>query len=337
MNINASAVNISDNNSANARVDRRADQNSRVKNGGFFAGNINLQDDRIERKRKEAMKQALKIVGDAFDGDRSIDDDLERRRTRVTDLTKEIGVEQGEINKLEARKTELKDALGITEDSPEQQDLKLLEKRRDSLKNPDIRLTDEENQRLTQIDNTGMTEYQKFSLEIDALNEPRKKLIAEKQNSIVNENKTIEGIKLERLKTHPMVDADIAADKIKDAANKEVIGMLIDEAKDQIDQKMKEQKDAADKKAEEKKTQDDKIAAETKKKEEADALAGKGQSDHGNNDISIREDKTYPNSADQLLNLDGTKKNVRKEVQGILDKMKLLQEDIKGAAIDTNI
>ena len=253
MKINNSNVSIYAGDTSNSQNGRKTNYNSKGNNiQNIFAGNLNMQDDNIELKRKEAMKKALKLVGDVFDGDRKVDDDLALRRNKIDKLKLEINSAQDEMNKLDASESELKELYGITDDSQEQMDLELLKKHQDSQKNPSIKITDEENQLLAKIYNAGITEYQQSSLEIDALKDPHKKIIEDNQKMIICENKTIEGIQLEKLKTHPMVDAQVAADKILDAANGEVIGMLIEESKEHIDQKMEEEKEIADKKTEEK-------------------------------------------------------------------------------------
>ena len=248
-------------NPTNITSKREKLQSHNKRKGSIYSGNLNLANDPIARKRKEAMKEAMKIVGDAFKGDRKIDDDIERRRNNMDVLKNEINNNQQEINRLDANKKEMKEAGGIADDSQEQLDLVLLEKRRDARKDPSIELSEEEKQRLKMIDQEGLTEYQKYSLEMDSFKEPFLKVIDDSQKKILNESRTINAIQLGRLKTHPMVDANVAADKLLDSASKEIIGLLIDEAKDHVDEKLEEQKEAADKKAEEKKEQKEKTEA----------------------------------------------------------------------------
>ena len=50
--------------------------------------------------------------------------------------------------------------------------------------------------------------------------------------AILEENAIIRGTKLERLKHSPMVKAKKEADRILDDASKEMIGMIMEEAKD---------------------------------------------------------------------------------------------------------
>lgn len=40
---------------------------------------------------------------------------------------------------------------------------------------------------------------------------------------------------------------------------------------------------------------------------------------------------------DEMLDLERTKDNIQQEVLNIVDKMKLMAEDIKGTMVDTNV
>lgn len=339
MKIHNSNVSIYVGDSENGRLGLNMEQKSKEnKKEGIFAGDLNMHEDKFSLIRKEARKKALQVVGDVFKGDCKIDDDLESRRSKVKRLENDIYNAQKEINRLDARKGELKEIYGITDDSQEQKDLQLLLKRRDWIKEPSFQLTDEEWQGLARIDKAGMTEYQQSIFDIDALIEPHKKVIKDIQDEILCENKTIEGIKLERLKTHPMVDANVAAEDIMDVANDEIVGLILDEAKEHIDQKAEEDKELADKKAEEKKKQEEMIEAAKEKKEEVEALTNKDSTNLVSKDSSNYNDSSEQmNTIEQFLDFNETINDIQREVQDIIDKMKLLQEDIKGAAVDANI
>jgi hypothetical protein len=173
---------------------------------------------------------------------------------------------------------------------------------------------------------------------MDALKEPFYKVIDDSQQKIRNETLTIGAIQLGRLKTHPMVDANVAADKLLDTASGEIIGMLVDEAKDHIDEKMEEQKETAEKIAEEKKEQEEKMEAIKENKELMEARTNKGADSIGNEVSSIHNGTTADyDTIEQMIELNDIKTDVQKEVQDIIDKMKLLPEDIIGAAVDASV
>lgn len=334
MKVHTSNISIFMGDTTKNQRDQKIEESSKQnKSSTIFAGDLNVQQDKIAQKRQEAQQKAMKVVGDAFDSEVKIDNDLEERRNRIDSLRTEIGKAQEGLSQLEDSKNELKDTYGITEDSQEQTDLDLLEKRRDSLKaNSTITLTEEDNNRLAELDRIGKTEYQQRSLEIDASGSPYRKVIEENKQSIEVENKTIEAIKQGRLKTHPIVDAENAADVIMDAANKEVVGMLMEEAKDHIDEKLEETQEEADKKAKEEEKQKEQLEAAKKKKEETEALTNNNSTDSSSEETSVTKE-----SVEQIIEIDSIKKDIQKEVQDIVDKMKLVAEDIKGAAVDMKI
>lgn len=133
------------------------------------------------------------------------------------------------------------------------------------------------------------------------------------EKEIKAENATIRDVRLERLKTTPMLDAQQEAEEIMDAANAEIYGMLWEEAKDHIDEEQEKREEQAEKIAEKKEEEEerlDKAEEERKEEEEITEMITRGDSD-----------------AD----------SVQKELEEIVEKMKLIQEDLKGAAVDTKL
>ena len=86
------------------------------------------------------------------------------------------------------------------------------------------------------------------------------------------ENAIIRGVKLERLKSAPMVKAQNEADAILDAASKEVIGMIMEEAKDTMDEKSKEEQEKAEKLEERREEQEAFIEKQKEKRKETEEL-----------------------------------------------------------------
>ncbi len=119
---------------------------------------------------------------------------------------------------------------------------------------------------------------------------------------------TIEASKVERLKASPMQKAQEAAEKVLETASEEVINMLMQEAKENIEEDMEEKEQQAEKLAEEKQEEEERLAKTEEKKEEAEALA------------------------EQIKN--SSTNEVQKEIEDMLNKLKLLEEDLKGAAVD---
>ncbi|MCH5273447.1 MAG: hypothetical protein J1E35_07215 [Lachnospiraceae bacterium] len=134
----------------------------------------------------------------------------------------------------------------------------------------------------------------------------------------------ITDIKIERLKHHPMVDASADAEKVMEAANKEIIGMLKDEAMDHIDGEMEKRQEAAEKAAEKKKEEKERIEAMKAEKEEKEE------------DTAL--DPDYIDAATkQMVKIAQTGESVQKELQNIVKQLKLDLEDLKGAAVDEGV
>lgn len=285
----------------------------------IFAGGLHKAIDPIQQKKEQAQKQAMKIVGDTWANDRKMDDDLEARRDRIKENRENIKKAKDELNEISKRRDELRTHYGVEEDSQEEQDLKLLEKEIDAKKpGSDVRLTMEEREKIEEIKKNGLTEYQTRSLEMKKGGELYESEIDEAEKIIKTETAVIASIKLERLKKDPMVDAQKNAKEIIDAARDEILGMLIDEGKDHIDEEMEEKKEAAEKAEEKKEEQEEKT--EKKDKKEAQEEQFREQ---------IQASTELMTKSDELMD------DVQRKVKKILDEMKLLEEDLKGAAVDT--
>jgi len=322
------------------------------RNGTFFVGNLNQPKNPIEEKRKEAQEKALKIVGDTFASEKKVDDDLKERTDKIKELEDDNMDALNELKKIDASKEELKETYGITEDSQEQKDLELLEKRRDSWKlGSYTTLTKEEKERLSQIDEAGMTEYQQRSMDLDKSGDEYRKRIRVNDAHILEENAIIRNAKLERLKSSPMLKATDAADEIMDAASDEIMGMLMQEAKEHVDEVQEEEQKKAEEKAEEEAEEEKKIASVKEDKLENEEMIAKikenlkesSQVDNQANSGQGTETTWNPVSeagdplTKQILQSDSDTKDIQKELKEIMNKMKLLEEDLKGTTVDENI
>lgn len=284
-----------------------------------FAGGLKKVIDPIQQKKEQAKKQAMKIVGDTWANDRKLADDLDSRREKVREYQEAIGAANDELLEIKKKRAQFREDMEIAEDSQEEQDLKLLEKEIDSRKpGSDIHLTDEERERIKQIRANGLTEYQERSLAMKNGGALYETEIEEASRKMQGENAAIESIELERLKKDPMVGAQKAADEIMEQAGDQIIGMLMEEAKDHVDEEMEEKKEAAEKAEEKKKEEEEK--AEKKDEKEAQEEQFREQ---------IKASTELVTKSDELLD------DIQREVKKILDEMKLLEEDLKGAAVDT--
>lgn len=297
-------------------------QRSDSKKGNNIDGrSLHTNIDPIAAKREEARKKAMKIVGNAFSNELKIDDDLNARRERVRTLQKDMGDANRYIKETEEKRADLKDTYGIEADSQEEEDLKLLEKEiRYKIPGSDVHFEAGDLERLAQIKKNGLTEYQQRSLEMFESEVPYIKTAYENNREIMTENQIISATNLERLKSHPMLDANKEAEAIMDAANKEIKGMLIDEAKEHIDKEAEKNREAAKEKAEEKKELEVRIEKAKEEKKEKEKVT----------------EEILEGVAEVVNNSKGVE-TAQQEVKDMMNKMSLIEDDIKGAAVDKSL
>lgn len=264
----------------------------------IFAGNLNQTLDPIAQKRAQAQKKAMKVVSDAFKNERKIDEDLENRSEHIKELRGEIKAASEQYAEIEARKEELKEIYGVTEENPG---------------------SEEYEERVEEL-NKGL----------EALNEE----IGEAKKIIREEAAIIRGVKNERLKTHPMLDAMNQKDDILAAASDEIMGMLIEEGKEHLEEKAEENKEKAEKLQEEKEKQEEHIEDVKEKVEEMEAFVEEAKA---SNTAEHKKNEQVDDSMYQMIELEEIKVDVQKEVESIVDKMALVIEDIKGACVDQKL
>ena len=250
----------------------------------IFAGDLNAQggslQDRIEQKKKEAQKQALKVVGDAFAGDKAIDDDIENRYQNIKDLQEDRQRLLDEKENVEIRKADLEKGYEAGEISRED----YLAEKADLKKEEIIRDAD--------LDNN--------------------------EAQVKQENDTIRATRIERLKHNAMGEAQEQAEEIMDAARDEIVDMVYEEGKDHIEEEAEKREEQAEEIKEEKEKQEEFIEKQKEHREEEEEI--------------LEEMPT-----EEMISLDRIQDDVKQEVQNILDKMKLIAEDVKGAVVDQNL
>lgn len=246
----------------------------------LFAGNLNQDktlQDRIAEKKAQAQKKAMKLVGDVFAGDNAIDEDLESRREHVKELSEERLVLLDEREGIAAQQEDVEKALEAG-DITQEEYTQMQAELKDAEKACDLRLD-------------------------------------ENESEAMQENATIRGTRLERLKKSPMVEAQKDAEEIMKAAGEEIIGMVREEGMDRIEEEAEEREEKAAERKEEREEQEARIEKQKEKREEEESWL----------------EELQPDQFSSLVNREA---DVQQEVRDMLDKMKLLAEDIKGAAVD---
>lgn len=289
-------------------------------NGTFFKGmneqgsrktllmeNNNNQNNSIAEKRKEAQKKAMKVVSDAWDTDKAIDKSIEERRNHYQEMLSLKNEAQSQINDINNQIDALKEEYGITDEL-------------ESKNWP----TD-------------------FKQAYSALKEPMgelKKQIEDADKLMKDDVADIRAIAIERLKSNPMLDAQKTADAIHAATDEEIIGMVMQEAKDNIEEKMEEAQEKAEKDAEKKEVEEEKLEdiKEVKAMQEAmiartKEAVDKAEARHEENnapDIPLED-------LMKLAQINSETGKAQKALKDIKNSMSLLEADLTGIEVDEEV
>ncbi len=318
MNSNNIAINISVNTVKQLETARRMPDEEK-KSVSLAKTN---QNDGLAARQNIAKKQAMKIVGDAFDGDKKIDAQLKEIRDKNKVLAADRGEKQKIIASCEQDIANMKKAYGVADDSQEQKDLELLQK--EILSPQDLTKSDME--RLKEIKEGWLTEYQTAAVDKTKTIGHQKDDIRIIDSQIAGNNMAISSAKIERLKSSPMLKAQKEAEQIMDEASKDAISQMYADATEHIEDEQEEKFIEAKEQAEKKEEQEEKIEEIREKREE-----GARRPENTDNDMKdltiIIEEQDY---------MDG-KSDVKSEIDEVLDKLKLLSEDIKGIEVDKTV
>ncbi len=291
------------------------DKSTTSSNSGMTinGSDLHLGNESIEEKKKKAQKIAMELMGNAFKRDNDIDREIEQCNERAEIHKKENEEYSMLLSDIKDEEQNLKEIYNVDSDSKEQSDLDLLIKEKESIRHPDeVKLTPEEKAELVKIKNKSLTEYQERMLKLD---EEKFEL-----NEKIDENK--ENI---RLKYHDMVDAKKQGDEVIKAANKEVMGTIIDEAKKDIDDKYEDEKQKAEDKAQEEEIIEDRIEkSKEQSKEDEEKLQKIYELKQDILELSKNNNRNSSNDMKKSLDL-------------IVAELQLSQEDLKGAAVDQNV
>lgn len=305
----------------NENAEKKSAQESRSKTvyAGNLMENLSLRD-RIQKKKEEAQARAMKIVSDAWDGDKGIEETIGESRAHIEEYQAKLQEAQGRAGEIAEEREKLRESSNIEADSEEQRDLEILEKARVAAKHPwsGTQLTDAEKERLAVIEEKGLTEYQAGQLELSDAQWRYRESAHRAEQGIQTENAVIRGIRGERRKHHPMADAQREAEEVLETARDEIIGMAVQESKDHLEEEQ-EKREEESKAIEEKKEEQEEILEKRKEREEDfEKLV---------EDLPLEE----------AVDLENVQDEVRQEVQNMMNKMGLVAEDIKGAKVDASV
>lgn len=291
------------------------------------ANDLRIVPDSIAEKKLNAQKKAWKIVSEANERENKVDDNISNMQKRIDDWKESSLTLQKEIDQIHTNIDQLKEEYGISDDSQEQKDLELLMKEQAKMQgDTDVTLTKEERARLESMGE--LTDYQTRALGYSESLHMKSEEMKQNNEQIKNANVTINAIKVDRGKSHAMVDAKVESDKLLETASNEVVGQLIDEAKEEADKKIDEMEEAS-KKAEEKEIEEEKKEKAQEAKATQNAQNGEG--------MPNKQATSNQGTGEADVNLETDVMQVQRKITKILQDENLLEEDLKGIALDTNL
>ncbi len=269
------------------------------------AGSVSLAhkaQDPIAQRKAQAFEKARKIVSDAFAGEKKIDAELQELRDLSARLTEDNKEKLDQISQNKQEMDELQKYYGVPADSQQQKDLEILMKNNDSLYDPSVRLTEEEQKRYQEIMVEGQTEYQSRMMERYSENNRLEREMQENLAAIKANGSALRFVKGERLKSNPIGEAEDAADKLLKAESEAITGEIVGNALDHMQEELQEKVEEAEKQAEQKAEPEERTEEQVKTIEPEDI-------------VQIQE-------------------QIQAEIDKVLEELKLLAEDLKGNSID---
>ena len=228
--------------SISINVNRSVTEFPQEQTNSYAVGNarkISETDMKIAAKRKSAGAQAMKLISDAWTKDKESMNGIGELREHINRNLEDVSELSGRLDYISKEKEAVREKYGIDQDSQEQKDLELLEKYQNNRAGvSDDSFSKEEIERLRELQNIPLTDYQKEVLKLNSTACEISGVIEEKENSFVGDTMAITDSEIERLKSQDMIKASAAAEDIMDAAGKDIIGMLVEESKEHVDDKL---------------------------------------------------------------------------------------------------
>ena len=315
------------------------------KNVSVSGANLKIQS-LLEQRQDFAKKNALKIVADAFGGEKKLDAQMQSIKDQIKSLSEELNEMKEQHKADNAMLKELMSEYGVEPTSREYIELEGYAERARST-DPDTQLS------LDEYNN--LTEFQKKALYYVSSDQDKTKEMRDIENKMASLVCGYADIKRERLKSNDMLDAQKEADNIMDASTKEAIALLTSDAVENIDEEQKEReeeaKEAAEEKKEEKKKEAKKLEKEAQLQELIENIKDRTELGHATGAdakkaIARREraeaEENNPDNYKKVViteekSLEDVQEDVNIEITNILNKLSLLSNDVKGTSIDNQV
>lgn len=336
---------ISHNKNAEMRNEARNNKGKGVKltNKSINLAGLKGDNDALTMRKQLARKKAMKIISDAWAGDKKIVSDIGEIRNKISERKEEINAYNESLQGYQQQREELKEYYGISDYT--QEDMDLLDKKLKAATHPEIEFTQEELDHLGELDEEAYAKYKEQTAGIDIATDLYELKKSQEWKMVEVYNSEINGINLERLKFHKMLDAQKEAEEINKNASEDAISTLIGEAQEHIEETHEEKWEEAKEAAEKKEEQEEKIEEQRQEKEEfQEQLEIKREENNDAEEIRIEQEKNAREQgeiiegATEYMGGDaGMSSDVKAAIKDMLNKMKVLEEDLKGAEIDDKL
>ena len=321
MMISVNGVSINSSQAGNARYDK----DSNVLYAGNMSGTAGAAG-AVDEKRAMAKKQISALIKEAWDKDTSVSkglEDLEKEKKAMFDRMQEYRKKTEDIDAYAAKYIEEND---IDTESAEYKDLMVLKKYQD-YKNgvPVDAFSDEEVERLKELQNIPRTDFQNKMLAINAdrdnasndlymAEQKLKAMMQQYSDSVINQPQS-----------ETMHKVNDAVDEIMDAVNSDTVGEFVREGITNAEERMEEAKEEAKELEEEREERQQRIdEAKERRKEQEEILDEAAKSD--------RMDYKLGGNTDNY----DYYKDVQEKVRLIMKRANMDIEELKGIEIDFN-
>lgn len=231
---NRGFINNSDRMMQDKRMNIKDEKYQDKKKTSIYAGELNLIQDNVAIKKQAGQKQAIRTLLRTFVQEIKMDENLDEMRSKQDDLLEQVNGYKDKIDNVQQMREGLRKGYGVSESSDEEKDVNLLIK---GMKDPEV-LTQEEKNRLSDIGS--LTEYQKEVLECSKVEIYWSKKQKNAQDTIHSISQATNLVQIERGKSHVALDTAKTAEEILDITSKEIIGMLLEETKQNIDEQIED-------------------------------------------------------------------------------------------------
>lgn len=181
----------------------------------------------------------------------------------------------------------------------------------------------------------GGEDYEAYMKDLNEMESYWKAEMANGQSMVSDSTSAIKSIKQESLKHHGMIDATKAAEETMKSASDEIVGMLLNESKEEVDEKIEETVEKAEEAKEEKTEQEEKMKdAQIEREKQAQEIEEELEKRKKMRENRLNAQMKRPAFDKDILS---KQQEILQNTQQILEEQSLLPEEIKGIVVDFNL